>query len=120
MPDKSAQRGTVPSVPITIERPANDLLVFPAISYSVEHDVLGRILLHTSPDRCDALGPMTLPLRDVDTKAWRVDRGKLNEQCVRVASTETVALVATVPLQSGQHLRRRIERGDDRIALDLG
>jgi hypothetical protein len=63
---------------------------------------------------------MTLPLRDVDTKAWRVDRGKLNEQCVRVASTETVALVATVPLQSGQHLRRRIERGDDRIALDLG
>ena len=41
MPDKSAQRGTVPSVPITIERSANDLLVFPAISYAVEHNELG-------------------------------------------------------------------------------
>jgi hypothetical protein len=28
--------------------------------------------------------------------------------------------VTDVPLQSGQHLRRRIERGDDPIALYLG
>jgi hypothetical protein len=42
MPDKSAQRGAVPSVPITVERAANDLRILTATSYAVEHNGSAR------------------------------------------------------------------------------